>query len=75
LQRKLEALTAHRSAFGLTLEMLKSPSAGASRMLQAFGPVLEREVFMLGGVRGPVRRWPLDDFFDGLETAELGRTC
>jgi hypothetical protein len=65
-------MTAHRSAFGLTLEMLKSPPPGAARMLQAFGPVLEREVFMLGGVRGPVSRWPLDDFFDGLETAEFG---
>jgi hypothetical protein len=40
-------------------------------MLQAFRPVLEREVFLLGGTRGAVRRWPLTDFFDGLETAEL----
>ena len=40
-------------------------------MLQTFRPVLEREVFLLGGVRGPVRRWPLADFFDGLETVEL----
>jgi len=71
LQRKLEAMTAHRSAFGLTLEILKNPPPFVARMLQAFGPVLEREVFMLGGVRGPVSRWPLDDFFDGLETAEF----
>ena len=62
LDRKLAAMTAHRSAFGLTLD------------IQAFGPVLEREVFMLGGVRGPVSRWPLEDFFDGLETAEFGAT-
>ena len=72
LERKLAAITAHRSAFGLTKEMLKNPPPGAARMLQAFGPVLEREVFMLGGVRGRVSRWPLDDFFDGLETAEFG---
>jgi N-acetyl-1-D-myo-inositol-2-amino-2-deoxy-alpha-D-glucopyranoside deacetylase len=71
LERKLAAITAHRSQFGLTPEMLKSPPPGAARMLQAFGPVLEREVFMLGGVRGPVSRWPLGDFFDGLETAEF----
>jgi len=71
LQRKLEAMTAHRSAFGLTLEILKNPPPFAARLLQAFRPVLEREVFMLGGVRGPVSRWPLDDFFDGLETAEF----
>jgi hypothetical protein len=36
--------------------------------------VMEREVFLLGGARGPVRRWPLPDFFDGLETAELHST-
>jgi N-acetyl-1-D-myo-inositol-2-amino-2-deoxy-alpha-D-glucopyranoside deacetylase len=74
LERKLAAMTAHRSAFGLTLDMLKNPPPGAARILQAFGPVLEREVFMLGGVRGPVSRWPLEDFFDGLETAEFGAT-
>jgi N-acetyl-1-D-myo-inositol-2-amino-2-deoxy-alpha-D-glucopyranoside deacetylase len=74
LERKLAALTAHRSAFGLTQEMLKNPPPGATRMLRAFGPVLEREVFMLGGARSPVSRWPLDDFFDGLETAEFEGT-
>jgi N-acetyl-1-D-myo-inositol-2-amino-2-deoxy-alpha-D-glucopyranoside deacetylase len=74
LPRKLAAMTAHRSAFGLTLEMLKNPPTGAAQMLQAFGPVLEREVFMLGGSRGPVPRWPLNDFFDGLETAEFEGT-
>jgi N-acetyl-1-D-myo-inositol-2-amino-2-deoxy-alpha-D-glucopyranoside deacetylase len=74
LQRKLEAMTAHRSAFGLTLEMLKNPPPGAAHMLQAFGPVLECEVFVLGGSRGPVPRWPLDDLFDGLETAEFEGT-
>jgi LmbE family N-acetylglucosaminyl deacetylase len=72
LQRKLAAMTAHRSAFGLTPEMLDNPPPDAARMLRAFGPVMEREVFMLGGVRGPVSRWPLDDFFDGLDTAEFG---
>jgi N-acetyl-1-D-myo-inositol-2-amino-2-deoxy-alpha-D-glucopyranoside deacetylase len=70
LERKLSALTAHRSAFGVTPEMLKNPPAGAAQMLQAFRPVLEREVFLLVGARGPVRRWPLPDFFDGLETTE-----
>jgi N-acetyl-1-D-myo-inositol-2-amino-2-deoxy-alpha-D-glucopyranoside deacetylase len=75
LERKLAALTAHRSAFGLTQEMLKNPPPGATRMLRAFGPVLEREVFMLGGARGSVSRWPLEDFFDGLETAEFAGSC
>jgi len=67
LQRKLLALAAHRSAFGLTPETLNATSP----MLQAFRPVLEREVFVLGGARGEVPRWPLENFFDGLETAEL----
>jgi N-acetyl-1-D-myo-inositol-2-amino-2-deoxy-alpha-D-glucopyranoside deacetylase len=71
LERKLFALTAHRAAFGVTPEMLTDPPPGVAQMLQAFRPVLEREVFLLGGTRGPVRRWPLPDFFDGLETAEL----
>ena len=71
VERKFFALAAHRSAFGVTPEMLKSPPPDAARMLQAFRPVFEREVFLLGGTRGPVRRWPLPDFFDGLATAEL----
>ena len=71
LERKFSALAAHRSDFGVSTEMLKNPPPGAAQMLQAFRPVLEREVFLLGGTRGPVRRWPMPDFFDGLETAEL----
>lgn len=67
LARKLSCLAAHRSAFGLTPEMLSE----ASPMLQAFRPVLEREVFVLGGARGPIPRWPMPDFFDGIATAEL----
>jgi hypothetical protein len=30
-------------------------------------------VFMLGGVRGPVAHWPLNDFFDGLENVAVER--
>lgn len=71
LERKLSALMAHQSAFGLTDGVLKNPPPPIAHMLRAFRPVLEREVFVLGGTRGPVRRWPLNDFFDGLETADL----
>jgi N-acetyl-1-D-myo-inositol-2-amino-2-deoxy-alpha-D-glucopyranoside deacetylase len=71
MDRKLSALAAHRAAFGVSLEMLKNPPPGVAEMLQAFRPVLEREVFLLGGARGPLRRWPLQDFFDGLDTPEL----
>jgi N-acetyl-1-D-myo-inositol-2-amino-2-deoxy-alpha-D-glucopyranoside deacetylase len=71
LERKFSALAAHRSVFGVTTEMLADPPPGAAPMLQAFRPVFEREVFLLGGARGPIRRWPLTDFFDGLETVEL----
>jgi LmbE family N-acetylglucosaminyl deacetylase len=71
LERKLSSLAAHQSAFGVTPDTLKDPPPAAKHMLRAFRPVLEREVFMLGGTRRPVQRWPLDDFFDGLETADL----
>jgi N-acetyl-1-D-myo-inositol-2-amino-2-deoxy-alpha-D-glucopyranoside deacetylase len=71
LQRKFLALAAHRSAFGVTEEMLTNPAAGAREMLDAFRPVFEREVFVLGGTRIPTPRWPLNDFFDGVESAEL----
>jgi LmbE family N-acetylglucosaminyl deacetylase len=68
LDRKYLALTAHRSAFGVTPAMLEDPPPGVAEMLRAFRPVLQREVFVLGGVRGTVPRWPLADFFDGLHT-------
>jgi N-acetyl-1-D-myo-inositol-2-amino-2-deoxy-alpha-D-glucopyranoside deacetylase len=73
LPRKLLALAAHRSAFGVTEEMLSSPPPGVRERLDAFQPVLEREVFVLAGARLPTRRWPLSDFFDGLSSAELER--
>ena len=69
LERKFLALTAHRSAFGVTPAMLSNPPQGVAEMLRAFRPVLQREVFLLGGVRGTIPRWPLSDFFDGLSVA------
>jgi LmbE family N-acetylglucosaminyl deacetylase len=68
LDRKFFALTAHRSAFGVTPAMLEDPPPSVAQMLSAFRPVLEREVFLLGGVRGTIPRWPLADFFDGMDT-------
>jgi len=67
VERKRLALAAHRSAFGLTPEMLTNPPPEAAQTLQAFQPVLERETFVLAGVRGPLPRWPLSGFFDGLD--------
>ncbi len=67
LARKLSALAAHRSAFGVTQEMLRDPPAEAAGMLNALRPVLEREVFLLGGTRVAVPRWPLQDFFEGVQ--------
>jgi N-acetyl-1-D-myo-inositol-2-amino-2-deoxy-alpha-D-glucopyranoside deacetylase len=66
VQRKFLALAAHRSAFGVTEEMLSHPPAGTREMLDAFRPVFEREVFVLGGTRTATSRWPLNDFFEGL---------
>jgi N-acetyl-1-D-myo-inositol-2-amino-2-deoxy-alpha-D-glucopyranoside deacetylase len=71
LDRKLSAVAAHRSAFGVTPEMLTNPPPGVGAMLRAFRPVFEREVFLLGGARGPIHRWPLEHFFDGLATEPL----
>jgi N-acetyl-1-D-myo-inositol-2-amino-2-deoxy-alpha-D-glucopyranoside deacetylase len=71
LERKLSSLAAHRSAFGLTEEVLHNPSPDIRRMMDAFRPVFEREVFVLGGARVGSANWPLQDFFDGLTTADL----
>jgi N-acetyl-1-D-myo-inositol-2-amino-2-deoxy-alpha-D-glucopyranoside deacetylase len=73
VQRKFLALAAHRSAFGVTEEMVSSPPAARPEMLDAFGPVFEREVFVLGGTRIPISSWPLNDFFEGMTSAELER--
>jgi N-acetyl-1-D-myo-inositol-2-amino-2-deoxy-alpha-D-glucopyranoside deacetylase len=62
LERKFSAMSAHRSAFG---------APPAEQLLRAFRPVLEREVFVLGGARGAIPNWPLKNFFDGLETADF----
>lgn len=70
VHRKLLALAAHRSAFGVAEEMLSSPPPGTREMLDAFRPVFEREVFVLGGTRIPTPRWPLNGFFDGIVSAE-----
>jgi len=69
LERKFSVLAAHRSAFGVSDDMLRNPPPGVSQMLATFRPVLEREVFTLGATRVATARWPLADFFDGLETA------
>jgi N-acetyl-1-D-myo-inositol-2-amino-2-deoxy-alpha-D-glucopyranoside deacetylase len=66
LDRKLSALAAHQSAFGITTEMLQNPVNGAAQLLNAFRPVFEREVYLLGGARGPIGQWPMRDFFAGL---------
>ena len=73
VQRKFLALAAHRSAFGVTEEMVSSPPAVRPEMLEAFHPVFEREVFVLGGTRIPISWWPLNDFFDGMTSAEFER--
>jgi LmbE family N-acetylglucosaminyl deacetylase len=73
IDRKLAALAAHRSAFGVTDEMVSNPPPAVAQMLRAFQPVMEREVFMLAGTRGPIARWPLADFFEGLATAARDR--
>jgi LmbE family N-acetylglucosaminyl deacetylase len=72
LDRKFAALAAHQSAFGVTDGMLADPPPGVAPMLDAFRPIFEHEVFVLAGTRGPVRRWPLHDLFDGLDFSGAG---
>jgi hypothetical protein len=77
VQRQFRALAAHRSAFGVTEDMVSSPPPGVREMFDAFRPVFEREVFVLGGTRIATPQWPLSDFFDGIasagfEHAEIG---
>ena len=45
---KVAVFNAHQSAFGRD-----------AKKLEGFRPILEQEVFTLGGVRGAVPRWPL----------------
>ena len=70
---RTEAVGSHGSPVGIRRDTrgVEESAPAAAHMLRAFRPVLEREVFALGGTRGPVRQWPLDDFFEGLETADL----
>jgi N-acetyl-1-D-myo-inositol-2-amino-2-deoxy-alpha-D-glucopyranoside deacetylase len=71
LSRKLSVLAAHRSAFGVTEEMLNNPPPGVAQMLDALTVVMRKETFILGGARVAAMNWPLRDFFDGLSSAEL----
>jgi len=73
LDTKLSALTAHRSMFGITDEMVHNPPPPVAQMLSTFRPVMEREVFMLGGTRRQIAHWPLGDFFEGLENTRRER--
>ena len=61
MDRKRAVFDAHRSAFGRD-----------DKKFEGFRPILEEEVFTLGGARRAVPRWPLQDLFDGLEAALTG---
>jgi LmbE family N-acetylglucosaminyl deacetylase len=69
MDRKLAAFAAHRSAFGVSPEMLADPPPEAAKRLNGFRSIMEEEVFVLGAARGGIPRWPMTDFFDGLENA------
>jgi hypothetical protein len=71
VSRNFLALAAHRSAFGVTEEMVTGALADRPPILNVFGPVFEREVFVLGGTRIPTSSWPLSNFFDGMMSADL----
>jgi N-acetyl-1-D-myo-inositol-2-amino-2-deoxy-alpha-D-glucopyranoside deacetylase len=54
MDRKRAAFNAHRSAFGAD-----------EKVMHAFLPIMEDEAFVLGGIRRPIRHWPLADLVDG----------
>ncbi|MBB6098431.1 N-acetyl-1-D-myo-inositol-2-amino-2-deoxy-alpha-D-glucopyranoside deacetylase [Deinobacterium chartae] len=60
--RKRAGLRAHRSQTGPLSTLGTMPEA-------ATAPLYARETFSLGGSRGPIPNWPLEDFFEGLEFA------
>jgi LmbE family N-acetylglucosaminyl deacetylase len=67
--QKRGALAAHRSQFGLTLDNMAAPPPGRpADALAALGPMLDREVYLLGGTRTAIARWPLAGAFDGLNS-------
>ena len=55
MPRKRAAFNAHRSAFG-----------GADDVFHAFEPIMAEEAFALGGARGSIPRWPLQDLLEGV---------
>lgn len=61
-ERKRRALFAHRTQTGpqSTLGTLEETSVA---------PLYEEETFSIGGLRGPVTRYPLSGLFDGLPAA------
>jgi N-acetyl-1-D-myo-inositol-2-amino-2-deoxy-alpha-D-glucopyranoside deacetylase len=66
--RKRAALAAHTSQFGLTVANMAHPPEGRpADIARAFGPLLDRELYLLGATRGPVPSWPLTDAFAGIE--------
>ncbi len=71
--RKLAATLEHRSQFGLSAEIMRDPPPEAAPLVQVIGKLITKaESFVLGGMRGPVRNWPLQDLFEGLKvTLEL----
>lgn len=67
ITQKRGALAAHRSQFGLTLENMAAPPAGRPAVIaEAFGPLLDRELYLLGGSRTAIPHWPLSEAFEGL---------
>jgi N-acetyl-1-D-myo-inositol-2-amino-2-deoxy-alpha-D-glucopyranoside deacetylase len=64
--RKLSALAAHRSQFGVTDDMFRDPPSEVAAMLAVLRPVFQTETFAMGATRRPIATWPLADLFDGI---------
>lgn len=62
LLQKRAAIAAHRSQFADRIQAMNATLERQTLMEQ----MLSVETFALGGTRGPITRWPLQDLFDGL---------
>lgn len=62
LPQKRAAIAAHRSQFAERIEAMNATLEQQTLMEH----LMSVETFALGGTRGPIPHWPLQDLFDGL---------
>lgn len=66
-ERKIASMLSHRSQMGPASNIGRLNDEERARLFEGF----MTETFSLAGTRGPVRRWPLAGFFDGLDDVDV----